>query len=54
MSSPFANRIFVKSLSDEMENAGLSTELHEFDVDMGEFSFSYVRPPLNIPFPAFA
>ncbi|CDJ64118.1 hypothetical protein, conserved [Eimeria necatrix] len=47
MSSPFANRIFVKSLSEEMENVGLSTELHEFDVDMGEFSFSY-EPSVTI------
>ena len=50
MGSSFANRVFLKSLADEMENAGLTTEMHEFDVDMGGFSFSYVRrPPITSP-----
>ncbi|CDJ49969.1 Nicalin-1, related [Eimeria brunetti] len=44
-----SNRLFLKSLTDEMENAGLSTETHEFDVDLGGFSFSYEPPvPLEI------
>lgn len=47
MGSSFANRVFLKSLADEMENSGLSTEMHEFDVDLGGFSFSY-EPPVTL------
>ncbi|KAL8274714.1 hypothetical protein Esti_001429 [Eimeria stiedai] len=35
---------YLKSLTDELENAGLSTEQNEFVVDMGGFSFSYEAP----------
>ncbi|KAL8425104.1 hypothetical protein Efla_001493 [Eimeria flavescens] len=42
--SPSANSRYLKSLSDELENAGLAVERHEFAVDMGGFSFSYEAP----------
>lgn len=47
MGSSSANRVFLRSLADEMENSGLSTEMHEFDVDLGGFSFAY-EPPVTI------
>lgn len=39
---PVATNRFIKSVKDELENAGLSIERQEFIVDMGGFSFSYV------------
>ena len=41
--SPLGSNRFINSVVDELENAGLVVERHEFDVDMGGFSFSYVR-----------